>query len=195
MGWWNGGVGGSGGQNNPTITFDDGQWLSWQFNVVPPPVAVGAPNQRVWVQMTLHLSVAGAYPMGSIDIRDAPGGNVLFMARAGHGSGAAGPTTDDLDAVFGTGADAVTTCSIDFGYGCDTRQTFFNYVVQTTPPQTISLPGPTQVTGAHGTFSVEWYTITEELLADGGVGSGACLSTLSSQYPLVNFVASRVPSP
>src|SRR6185312_12038944 len=105
----NGGAGGSGG-NVPSLTWDDGSRLSWQpagvDASIPPPIAPGAADQRVWAQLESHgwLAISGQCGWAwdqAMEVRDAPGGRIRFMAR--QGAGEPEPSQADLTTLFGVG--------------------------------------------------------------------------------------------
>lgn len=188
----NGGAGGSGG-NVPSLTWDDGSRLSWQpaglDPSIPPPIAPGAADQRVWAQLESHgwLAISGQCGWAwdqTMEVRDAPGGRIRFMAR--QGAGEPEPSQADLTTLFGVRTDAATWCTRDVvGGPALFHQSLYEHVLGTSPAQVIPYGQATQVTTPSGTFAVLWY-------ARGQVAhplSATCEGCLS-QGPIVGFVVS-----
>lgn len=188
----NGGAGGSGG-NVPSVTWDDGSRLSWQpaglDTSIPPPIAPGSADQRVWAEMESHgwLAVAGQCGWSwdqTMDLRDAAGGKIRFMAR--QGAGEPEPTSEDLNALFGVHVETVTSCTHDaLGGPALFHQSLHEHLLVTSPMQVIPYGQATQVTTPNGSFAVLWYSRSQVAHPLSTTCAG-CLN----QGPIVGFVAS-----
>jgi hypothetical protein len=184
--------GGAGG--TPTLTWDDGSTLAWLpgevDSAIPPPIAAGSPDQRVWAQLESHawLSVPGQCGWAwdqTMELRDSAGGNIRFMAR--QGASVSEPSSAELLALFGADAQPVTSCTHDvLGGPALFHQSLHDHVLQTTPAQLIPYGKPVRVTAPNGSFDVLWYSRTQVAYPLTSTCAG-CLN----QGPIVGFVASR----
>lgn len=190
------GVGGAGGA---AVVWDDGSKLIWgppdlTDGTIPPPIAPGAADQRVWAEMKRYTvaaadSMCGATDVQTMDLRDSAGGNILFMAL--QTPGLPELTDADLLPLFGVGANTVPSCSYQTIEGCTSRtETLNDHVLQTSPPQTVHYGQPAQVTTPNGSFSVIWYSRSEQTVAP--VTACTC-SAVAGQT--VAFAAARTAPP
>ena len=182
-----GGVGGAGG---PTVTWDDGSQLSWVGPAsLPPPIAPGAPDERVWVQLVQqNVTLAGPYTRltQKMDLRDSSGGPIRLMAW--NGETLPDLTSDEIVAVFGVDASTVTSCRSPYvNGGASSSVTLSDHLLQTAPVTQIPYGQITAVNAPTGSFAVFWYA----LLAN-ATPSVICEQCFSG--PRLSFIASKVPA-
>ena len=190
---------GMGGAGGAAVVWDDGSKLIWSPIVAADPAIISpipadGPDRRVWAEMKRYSSVGSDKMCSLVDVetmelRESEGGTILYMAL--QAPTLPELTADDLIPLFGVSADTVPSCSYETIEGCTTmRETLNDHVLQTTPPQTVPYGQPAQVTTPNGTFSVIWYSRSEQAL--GPVTACTC-SGVAGQ--MVAFVASRTTAP
>ncbi len=186
------------GEAVPTLTWDDGSSVSWDATgldpSIPAPIAPGAADQRVWAELETHgwLAVPGQCGWSwdqTMDLRDAQGGPIRFMAR--QGASVPEPTADELLALFGASVQPRLSCTHDaLGGPALFHQTLLDQVLETNPPQVIPYGRPTVITTPNGRFGVLWYSRTQVARPLSNTCAG-CLN----QGPIVGLIASRIAAP
>lgn len=182
------------GESVPSISWDDGSLLSWSAAggnpSVPPPIAAGAAQQRVWVEMESHgwlttPGQCGFFWNQTMDLRDSAGGPIRFMAR--QGASLPELTSDESAALFGTTTQPVAACLHDMLGGPGLfHQTLNDHLLGTGRPARVPYAQPTSVATPNGTFEVIWYSRTQHAQALSTTCAG-CLN----QGPIVGLLASR----
>jgi hypothetical protein len=183
------------GESVPSILWDDGSLLSWSVAggnpSVPPPVAAGAAQQRVWVAMESHgwlttPGQCGFFWNQTMELRDTDGGPIRFMAR--QGASLPELTADQSAALFGTTTQPVAACTHDMLGGPGLfHQTLNDHLLGTGTPARIVYAQPTRAVTPNGTFELLWYSRTQHAQALSTTCAG-CLN----QGPIVGLLASRV---
>lgn len=197
-----GGVGGAGG-NVPSLTWDDGSKMSWEPHAldpaIPPPIAQGAPDQRVWADLQIHQTgQVGVFAtigetldlqpaVQALTVRDSQDGAIRFIAL--QGVGVAELTAEQLNTLFGVTAQIVPVCSFEQRDSQhDIRLTLDDHALQTTPTQLIRYGVATQVTSPKGAFAVLWYHRDQQ------IATAYCAPGVHD-VPSVGVVVSRTATP
>lgn len=120
-----------------------------------------------------------------MEIRDAEGGAIRFMAQQGRNL--PDPTHDQLLALFGIDADSVPTCAYATQDSCSpVTRTPLVHVLLASPSQLIAPQTLTNVQAAHGSFDVLWTSSLEEF-----TGTATCTDN-GPAGPPNGFIAARV---